>query len=151
MFKTKKGLKALAIFEAMKGSVALVFGLGLHEMAGKGLQETVFYLLKHLHLNPAAHFYVTIQHYAGEISASHLNLFFIGSLVYGIIRFFEAFGLWKGFIWTQWFALLTGGIYLPFEIYEMITQKNLFSVGLFCLNIGILAYLYLFLRADKEK
>ena len=36
-----------------------------------------------------------------------------------MVRFVEAFGLWRRKRWAAWFGVLSGGIYVPMELYEM--------------------------------
>ena len=43
---------------------------------------------------------------------------------YGIVRGVEAYGLWHARRWAEWFAALSGGIYVPFEIYELATKPS---------------------------
>ncbi len=44
-------------------------------------------------------------------------------------------------IWGEWFAALAGGVYLPFEIYELGKGVTPVRLGLFALNLGIVTYL----------
>ncbi len=40
-------------------------------------------------------------------------------MVYSGARSVEAYGLWFERRWAEWFALISGAIYLPVEIYEL--------------------------------
>ncbi len=48
--------------------------------------------------------------------------------------------MWHGMVWTEWFAFISGTIYLPFEIYEMIVNFNVLSVGVFAINVAVGRY-----------
>ncbi|MFT6978268.1 MAG: uncharacterized membrane protein (DUF2068 family) [Shewanella psychromarinicola] len=58
------------------------------------------------------------------------------------MRFIEAYGLWHNMRWTQWFALLSGAIYLPFEFYEMMSHFSLLSVIVLLINLVVVMYMY---------
>ncbi|MDE8603626.1 DUF2127 domain-containing protein [Marinomonas sp. RSW2] len=73
-----------------------------------------------------------------------------GALAYSLIRFVEAYGLWKGFIWTEWFALVTGAIYLPFEVYEIVFHTHILSISVFVLNIAVVWYMTHVLRSKRK-
>jgi uncharacterized membrane protein (DUF2068 family) len=57
------------------------------------------------------------------------------------VRFTEAWGLWNRRVWAEWFALLSGAIYLPWEIFKIVERLNWLHVGLFLTNVAILLYL----------
>jgi uncharacterized membrane protein (DUF2068 family) len=57
------------------------------------------------------------------------------------VRFTEAWGLWNRRVWAEWFALLSGALYLPWEIFKLVELPNWWHVGVFLLNIAILLYI----------
>lgn len=149
MSNSNKELKALGSWEAMKGLIAVIVGLGLHQLTPPKIQEILESLFMHLHLNPGTIVNKFILHDSRFLTPSNLTLVLVGSLVYCIIRFIEVYGLWNGYRWIQWFALLSGAVYLPFELYEMVTQLSVLSCYIFIINLFILGYLYFLLRENK--
>ncbi|ETI62567.1 DUF2127 domain-containing protein [Marinomonas profundimaris] len=150
MTSSKNGLKAITIIEAFKGLLSLLVGFGLHALAGQNLEQVAENLVRHTHLNPASHFPHIFIHAASSVSSTNISLIIIGAFAYSVIRFIEAYGLWKGFIWTEWFALLTGAIYLPFEIYEMLYHPHIVSVGVFFLNLVVVGYMANLLQNKRK-
>lgn len=146
----QNGLKPIAIFEASKGLVALLVGLGIHEMSTDNIQQGAEYLLSHLHLNPASHYPSVFISSAGELGSGNLTLIALGAALYSIIRFVEAYGLWHSLRWTEWFALISGAIYLPFEVYEFVTNTGFLSAALLSVNCGVVAYVYYVLRKQNK-
>lgn len=144
------GLRSIAIFEASKGLVALLVSFGIHQLAGDNAKQVAEKLMTHLHLNPANHLPSIIIKAAGELNNSRLILLAFGAFAYSIIRFIEAYGLWKGLRWVEWFALLSGAIYLPLEIYECFINTNLLSAVLLPVNLIMVWYLYNVLQ-NKHK
>lgn len=150
MPNTKNGLKAVAILEASKGLVSLIVGLGIHQLAGKNIQQLLESLLRHFHLNPASHYPGLLVHEASFLTPSNLTFIAFGAIVYSAIRLVEAYGLWQSFIWTEWFALLSGAVYLPFEIYEVIVRTGIFSILVLFINMAIVWYMYSLLRGKHQ-
>jgi uncharacterized membrane protein (DUF2068 family) len=68
----------------------------------------------------------------------------VAALVYSTIRFIEAFGLWRMRRWAEWFAILSGGVYLPLEIYELTHHATLVKAVVLVINAAIVAYLIYF-------
>ena len=147
----QKGLKPIAVIEASKGLLALVVSLGIHQLAGDNIQQIAENLLTHLHLNPASHYPSVLLHFIDNLKDVNLMLVSLGALVYALIRFVEAYGLWHKYRWTEWFALISGGIYLPFEIYELITDTNLLSFSALLINSIIVLYMYAILKSQHSK
>ncbi len=63
-------------------------------------------------------------------------------MIYAIVRFVEATGLWLEKEWAEWFALLSGAMYMPWEIYEIIRHSDdKIRWTIFIFNILIVLYL----------
>ncbi len=56
---------------------------------------------------------------------------------YGLVRFVEAYGLWRGRRWAEWFAAVSGGIYIPFELYELFRGTIWLSLSALLANVFI--------------
>jgi uncharacterized membrane protein (DUF2068 family) len=150
MSSNKKGLKVVAVLEALKGLIALFVALSIHELAGKNIQKMLESLLGYFHLSPTSNLPAIILHNASFINNSNLTLITIAVIVYTIIRLVEAYGLWNELVWTEWFALISGGIYLPFEIYEVIVHTGVLSILVLSINIAVVWYMYSLLRGKPS-
>lgn len=141
MASPQKGLKAVAILEATKGILALLVGLGLHVLAGENLQMIAEAIVNHLHLNPTSELPSIFIHAASTITNSNVKIFAIAAVFYSVVRFIEAYGLWRSFVWIEWFAFLSGAIYLPFEIYEIVAHLSYLAIAMFLINIVVVWYM----------
>jgi uncharacterized membrane protein (DUF2068 family) len=52
--------------------------------------------------------------------------------------------------WAKWFGLLTGGIYIPVELYELLQGLTWARVTVLVVNVTIVAYL-LFTVMKRKK
>ncbi|EKO3781844.1 DUF2127 domain-containing protein [Vibrio metschnikovii] len=135
------GLKAVAVLEGSKGLLSLIVAIGLHFLVGDNLQELAESIVKHAHLNPASHLPNIFITAISDISNINISIIALGALAYSLIRFVEAYGLWKSYGWTKWFALLSGAVYLPFEVYGIIVRPSILGASIFALNIMVVAYM----------
>ncbi len=78
---------------------------------------------------------------ATYINESNIKFFIVLAFVYTLVRFVEAYGLWHLRAWAEWFAIIAGAVYLPFEIYEIFRQPTALKFIIFFLNIALVAYL----------
>jgi uncharacterized membrane protein (DUF2068 family) len=72
------------------------------------------------------------------------------ALGYSLLRFVEAYGLWYAKAWAEWIALISGTLYLPFEIYKLINRPSLFHVGVFVINVAVVLYMVYELKTGES-
>ena len=63
------------------------------------------------------------------------------ALVYASIRLIEAYGLWRARRWAEWLAVLSGGLYVPIEVYEVLSGVSWIKVCTLTVNICIVVYM----------
>ena len=139
--RSSSGLRAVALFEAAKGALVLLAGCGVFALIHHHVQHTADELVRHFHLNPASRYPRIFLHLAGEATPPRLWLLAFGALCYALVRFVEAYGLWRERRWAEWLAIVSGGIYLPIEIWEPSKGITWPRLLLFSVNIAIVAYL----------
>src|SRR5260370_22795007 len=135
------GLRGVAVFEACKGLIALVAGIWLFTMRHKDMSVVAERLLHLLHIGPHRHFSQRVMGAAGKLDTHTIWIIFSGILAYVIVRFIEAIGLWMEMEWAEWFALLSGCLYLPWELFALAQHATGFKWGIFLVNIVIVLYL----------
>jgi uncharacterized membrane protein (DUF2068 family) len=130
-------VRAVALFEAAKGTLVLLTGFGALSLIHHDAQRFAEQLVGHLHLNPAKHYPRIFIDTAAHLTDARLWLLATLAATYGLVRFIEAYGLWRGRRWAEWFAAVSGGIYIPFELYELFQGINWLSLGALVANVLI--------------
>ncbi len=143
-------LRTVAIFEAAKGLLVLAMGGGLFALLHKNVQALAEQIISHFHLDPAAHYPRIFIDLAGRVNDAHLWLIAGLALLYAVVRFIEAYGLWQARPWAEWFAALSGAIYIPFEIRELLLRVNWLTVTTPLINVAIVAFMVYGLRHAEE-
>ena len=131
------GLRGVAIFEAGKGVLALLMGFLLLILRHRNMEGVARHILEFLHISPDRRLYHYLIQGAGRVTPHGIWIFAFGIVVYATIRFVEAGGLWLEREWAEWFALLSGSMYLPWEIYELERRQNWIKWVIFKINIVI--------------
>lgn len=143
------GVRAVALFEAAKGLIVVVAGLGLLTLVHRDAQHAAETVVRHLHLNPARHYPRVFIEAAGRMTSSRLWLLAGGAFAYSAVRFIEAYGLWRLRPWAEWFAILAGGLYLPVEAYELVRHPTPIKAAILVGNAAIVVYL-LYVRSTAH-
>lgn len=145
------GVRAVAVFEAAKGLLVLLVGLGLLSLVHQDVQAFAERLVRHSHLNPASHYPQIFVEAAGRVTDTHLWLLALAAAAYAFVRGIEAYGLWRERRWAEWFALVAGGLYIPVEIYELIHRLSWLKAAVLTTNLLIVAYMIYLLRHAREQ
>jgi len=144
------GLRLVATFEALKGILVLAAGCGVLTLAHRNLHQAAVQLVKVLHFNPAQHYPNIFIDAADRVTDLQLWMLALSALLYAVIRIAEAYGLWTQQQWAEWFAVLSGAIYLPVELYEVSRELAWPRVTVLVVNLGIVAYLASVLSRSKR-
>jgi uncharacterized membrane protein (DUF2068 family) len=143
-------LRSIALFEAAKGLLVLAAACGLLSLRHTDLHAaTDAFLLRH-GIDPERHYTrlfiesvaKATNHHVGEIAAL--------GFAYALIRLVEAYGLWQGKHWAEWFAVISAGIYLPLEVLHFAHHATLLSAGVIFFNIVIILYLGKLLNQQRR-
>lgn len=145
------GLRTVALFEATKGALVLVAGFGLLALVHHDAQSVAEEVVQRFHLNLAHHHPRILIDAAAHLDDARLRWLALAALLYSAVRFVEAYGLWRMRAWAEWFAIGSGGIYLPVELYELIERPTVVKAVVLLFNAGIVAYLiYIRWRHSSE-
>lgn len=146
-----KGLRTIAVIEAAKGAFVLAVGFGLLGFLDRDTEALAEQLVRHLHLNPAKHYPHIFIAAMGRLDDSRLLMLAGLALLYATVRFIEAYGLWRERLWAEWFAALSGGIYIPAEIYKLSTGFTFLRLSILVTNLVVVTYLVWVLSESKRK
>jgi uncharacterized membrane protein (DUF2068 family) len=146
-----RGLHLIALFEGSKGVLVLLVGFGLLSYIHKDVHEGATRLVEHFHLNPVSHYPRIFLDLTERIDDPKLWSMAIAAAMYSVVRIIEAVGLWLRKSWAAWFAVLTGGIYIPIEIFEVARRVTWPRVTVLAINFVVVSYLLYVLIKNRAK
>jgi uncharacterized membrane protein (DUF2068 family) len=149
LIRIKGAVRTVAVFEACKGGLVLAGGFGLLSLLHKDVQREAERFIEHAHLNPASRYPRIFLDVARELTDTHLVLLALGAALYAAVRFVEAWGLWRERHWAEWFAALSGGIYLPLEVLELLRRATWQGALTFAINLLIVALMIYTVRRNR--
>jgi uncharacterized membrane protein (DUF2068 family) len=147
-----KGLRVVALFEALKGAIVLIVGFGLLSFLGRDAEIFAERVINRLHLDPTHHYPQIFIKAMSEVTDTRLWLIAGFAALYATVRFVETYGLWHARRWAEWFAALSGAIYLPIEVYELIHRATWLKLATLVVNLAIVGYMvWLLTEARRER
>jgi uncharacterized membrane protein (DUF2068 family) len=143
-----RALRAVASIEFVKGLAVLLAGFGVLRLMHRDVWDVAENFLERLHISPDAHYAQVFLNLADQVTDTKLWFVALGALAYSSLRFAEAYGLWRERAWAEWLALVSGAIYLPFEIVELARRPDWIRLVIFLVNLAVVLYMaYLRMQA----
>jgi uncharacterized membrane protein (DUF2068 family) len=146
---SRVGLRAVAALEAGKGVLVVILVILLLAVHSR-IEDYAEDLLFHLHVDFDQHFAQRFLRGASRISDSPVWTVAAGATIYATVRFIEAWGLWNRRVWAEWFALLSGAIYLPYELMKVAERATWEHVGVLAANVVIVLYMLVIRIRDSR-
>lgn len=148
----KYGLRTVACLEGTKGLAVIALCSILLSLLHKDLDTVVDHLIEWLRLNPdsrvADWFYDLADRTTGRGIWTAVSVGFC----YSTMRFVEAYGLWHERHWAEWFAVISGAIYLPLEGYAMVMHPDLIRFALLNGNLIVVLYIvWILIESRRER
>ena len=148
---SNSGLRAIAIFEAAKGILVLAAGVGALRLLNGNAEVFARRIVHHLELDPAGRYTSIILDLAVQVTNTQVWMVTAAAAAYCLVRFFEAYGLWKERAWAEWFAVVGGALYIPFEIKLLISRPNAVKALLLAANVFVVVYIAWILLKKRRK
>jgi len=126
------GLHAIAIFEAAKGLLALIAASGLEILGPVPLQRWLHELINRFQLDPH---HGAIDWVSQVINPDSVHLAAAIGLAYALLRFVEAWGLWRVRTWASWLGCISAAVYLPLDLYALFQHPGWLSMTVLAVNL----------------
>jgi uncharacterized membrane protein (DUF2068 family) len=139
----RTGLRTVAFVEALKGVLALVgayifIRLIRHDV---NFAEAVEHVLFFFHISARHRLTQQLLTAADKVSSTSFAMILGIALAYASLRFVEGYGLWKQRAWAEWLAIVSGCIYIPFEVYNLVRHPNQLHTVVLTINILVVLYI----------
>jgi uncharacterized membrane protein (DUF2068 family) len=142
-------LRLVASFEFVKGVFVLLIGLSAILLVHKDAWVIAESLLTLLHINTDRHSAQLFLDFADDLTDARLWAAARLAFAYSVLRFAEAYGLWKQRRWAEWFAFGSGTLLIPLEIRELLRGVTFLRSAVFVGNLIIVFYMLYLLRAGR--
>jgi uncharacterized membrane protein (DUF2068 family) len=148
--KSSSGLLLIGVFKLLKGLLLVAVGFGALRFLHKDLGVSVNHLVQVLRIDPENRFIHSLLAKILAVNPKQLRELSVGTFVYAAILLTEGIGLLLRKHWAEYFTIISTGIFIPLEVYEL--AKHLTAVKLLVLvvNVAIVVYLIMHLIGHRE-
>jgi uncharacterized membrane protein (DUF2068 family) len=148
------GLRAIALLEGAKGLLSLAASCGLLSLRHTDLHAATDAFLLRNGIDPEGHYTRLFIESVAQATNHHAGQIVLLGFAYTLVRFVESYGLWEGKHWAEWFAVISAGIYLPWELLHFARYPRPFTAGIILFNLALIWYLARLLarqRAERHR
>ena len=128
-----RGLRAIAVFEATKGVIALAGAAALAAIGPDALQHELQTALARLG--------IVVQRGSSAlldaITPQTVHIAVAVGLVYAGMRLLEAWGLWRHRAWASWLGCIGAAMYLPIELRELWRHPGWLPATVLAINLAV--------------
>jgi uncharacterized membrane protein (DUF2068 family) len=149
--RQRRVLRAVAAFEFFKGTFVVLMGLCALALVHKDVWLYAESLLARLHISTDRRYALLFLDFADNITDARLWAVARIAFTYSLLRFTEAYGLWKGRTWAEWVALVSGTLLLPLEIREMMRGITWLRSAMLIGNLAVVIYMLYVIRANRRE
>jgi uncharacterized membrane protein (DUF2068 family) len=135
------GIVLIAVFKLVKGVLLLIVGLGLLELVHAEIATLFSRLLEGLHLNTDSRVLHALVLRVDMLQPEAVMVMSLVTIVYAVLLLVEGIGLWFEKAWAGYVTVISTGLFLPFELYEVIKRVTALRVIVLLLNFAIVVYL----------
>ncbi|RYX90251.1 MAG: DUF2127 domain-containing protein [Comamonadaceae bacterium] len=147
----RRTLRAIAVFEAVKGVLALAALAGVLDLMHHDVRQLAIELIGRFGLPQGGRFPTMLLHYADMVGGADARMVVMLGLGYVAIRLVEAWGLWFDRSWGELFGALSGALYVPFEVQHIIHRPTVTAFAVLAVNLFLIGYLLLTLRRKRMR
>lgn len=137
----RRTLHAIAVFEAVKGLTALAAMVGVLDLMHRDVRHIAIELIGRFGFDPDGRYPSLLLHYAELLPDANVPLLVLLGTGYVLVRLCEGYGLWNDRAWGEQLGALSGGLYVPFEVYHLWHRPTAIGAVVLASNLFLVAFL----------
>jgi uncharacterized membrane protein (DUF2068 family) len=144
-----KGLLLIGLFKLVEAAFFVAVGLGVLHFLHRDLGDAVLKLATRMRMDPEGRLVSFALDHVDSITQHRLKQIGVATFLYAAMRVTEGVGLVLEKVWAEYLTVGVTVSFLPWELYEIFRQADWIRVGLFVVNLAVLAYLLWWLRRKQ--
>lgn len=135
-------LRFIIIYKALMGSVEMLLAgtfLSFYDLENSDASFTA--IASNLNLDPDNRLIHAAITNAGHLDSGTVLGIAAVVVCIGALNNVEAVGLYYRQRWAEWLTVVATGVFIPFELYEVLRSVSLLKIVILVINIAIVYYL----------
>jgi len=136
----------IGLFKLAKGLSLLIVGVGLLKLLHRDVASVTEHWIEVLRVDPDNRFIHRALLKVFNVTPKQLKELSVGTFVYAAIFLTEGTGLLARRHWAEYMTLISTGLFIPLEIWEIHRHFTMLKLGVTVVNVLIVWYLAARLR-----
>ncbi len=147
--KSSSTLILIALFKLVKALLLIGAGIGAIKLLHRDVASTVLRWVDILRVDPDNRFIHRILSRVLFITPAQLKAAGAGTFVYAGLLLTEGTGLLLRKRWAEYFTIITTGVLIPLEVYEIVRHLTAAKIAVLVINVAIVIYLVVHVRRTR--
>jgi len=140
----------IGLFKLAKALLLIAVGIGSIRFLHKDLGTTVMHWIQVLRVDPDSRFIHGILVKIFRVTPKQLKELSVGTFLYAGVFLTEGLGLLLRKHWAEYFTIISTGLFIPLEIYELIHRFTILKLAVTIINVLIVWYLVARVRSRSK-
>jgi uncharacterized membrane protein (DUF2068 family) len=141
----------IGLFKLCKALLLIAVGVGAIKYLHKDLGSTALHWLQVLRFDPDNRFIHGILVRVFRVTPKQLKELSLGTFLYAAVFLTEGTGLLLRKHWAEYFTIISTGLFIPLEIYELARHFTVIKLVVAVINILIVWYLVARVRSRSKR
>jgi len=141
----------IGLFKLFKAALLIAVGIGAIKFLHKDLSSTVLHWVQVLHMDTDNRYLHGILVRIFRVTPKQLKELSVGTFLYAGLFLTEGTGLLLRKRWAEYFTIITTGLFIPLEIYEIARHFTVTKLVVTAINVLIVVYLVARVRSRSKR
>lgn len=141
----------IGLFKLVKAALLIMVGIGAIRYLHRDLSSAILHWTQVLHVDPDNRHIHGLLVRIFRVTPKQLKELSVGTFIYAGLFLTEGTGLLLRKYWAEYFTIITTGLFIPLEIYEIARHLTLTKVGVTAINMLIVWYLVARVRSHSKR
>jgi uncharacterized membrane protein (DUF2068 family) len=141
----------IGLFKLLKAALLIAVGVGAIKLLHKDLAETVRHWVQVLGVDADNKYVHGILVRIFRVTPKQLRELSVGTFLYAGLFLTEGLGLLFQKHWAEYFTIVTTGLFIPLELYELARHFTITKLVVTVVNVLIVWYLVARVRSRSRK
>ena len=144
-------LRWIGAMRLLEGLLVLVVAIGCLRLLHHDVAAVAARWVAAVRIDPDNKFIHWLLANSEILDDQRLNQISAGSFFYSVLKLTEGAGLLYGRRWAEYLTVIATGVFIPFELYELIHRVTLPRALVFAANLAVVLYLAIHLSRTEPR
>ena len=141
----------IGLFKLVKALLLIAVGIGSIKFLHKDLGSTMMHWIQVLRVDPDNRFIHGTLVRIFRVTPKQLKELSVGTFLYAGVFLTEGMGLLLRKHWAEYFTIISTGLFIPLEIYELARHFTILKLAVTAINVLIAWYLVARVRSRSKR